>query len=176
MVLLPPEEGTRFIAETPHAEWLPPNGADRVQRPHCHWSPLNVVSTPFFSEEFPSTFEAMTVTLDRAVAALLEGEWILASQVPCMRLCLEEALVNAVRHGNQSDAARRVLVVMSSRGDECIIQVSDEGGGFRVDDVALPEGDQMGGRGICLIRHYMEHVTFDMAAHCLEMSFRRKAC
>ena len=51
-----------------------------------------------------------------------------------------------------------------------------EGGGFRVDDVALPESDQLGGRGICLIRHYMEHVTFDTAAHCLEMSFRRKAC
>lgn len=132
--------------------------------------------TPFFSEEFPSNFEDMTATLDRAVSALLEGDWILVSHIPCIRLCLEEALVNAVRHGNQGDASRRVLLVMSSRGDECVIQVSDEGDGFRVDDVALPEGDQMGGRGICLIRHYMEHVTFDSSAHCLEMSFRRKAC
>lgn len=134
------------------------------------------MSTSFFSEEFPSTFEAMTATLDRAVVALLEGDWILGEQVPCIRLCLEEALVNAVRHGNHSDASRRVLITMHARDDECVIKVRDEGGGFRVDDVALPESDQLGGRGICLIRHYMEHVTFDTAAHCLEMSFRRKAC
>ena len=137
---------------------------------------MRVLTTPFFSEEFPSTFEAMTATLDRAVASLLQGDWILGIHVPCIRLCLEEALVNAVRHGNQGDAARRVLLAMSARGEDCVIQVRDEGGGFRVDEVALPESDQMGGRGICLIRHYMEHVTYDTAAHCLEMSFRRKAC
>lgn len=145
-------------------------------RQHCHWSSLIVVNTPFFSEEFPSTFEAMTATLDRAVASLLEGDWIALPSVPCIRLCLEEALVNAVRHGNQGDANRRVRLVMEDRDDVCMIQVCDEGGGFQVDDVALPESDQMGGRGICLIRHYMEHVSFDTASHCLEMSFRRKSC
>lgn len=134
------------------------------------------MSTPFFSEEFPSTFEAMTATLDRAVDALLQGDWVLGDQVPCIRLCLEEALVNAVRHGNHSDANRRVSILMSKKGEQCVIRVSDEGGGFSVDDVALPEQEQMGGRGICLIRHFMEHVTFDKAAHCLEMSFRRKSC
>lgn len=118
----------------------------------------------------------MTATLDRAVAALLEGEWIQGCHIPCIRLCLEEALVNAVRHGNHGDARRTVSIQMAARGDECVIQVSDEGGGFRVDEVALPESDQLGGRGICLIRHYMEHVVFDTTAHCLEMSFRRKSC
>lgn len=131
---------------------------------------------PFFTEAFPSTFEAMTRTLDHAVGALLEGDWIQETHVPCIRLCLEEALVNAVRHGNHSDANRTVQLTMSSRDDQCIIQVCDEGGGFCVDQVELPESDQLGGRGICLIRHYMESVRFDTASHCLEMCFRRKAC
>lgn len=134
------------------------------------------MSRPFFEEEFPSTFDAMTRTLDNAVGALREGDWIQDTHVPCIRLCLEEALVNAVRHGNKSDASRRVHLTMSARGDQCVIQVCDEGGGFCVDQVALPESDQLGGRGICLIRHYMDNVRFDTAAHCLEMSFRRKAC
>jgi serine/threonine-protein kinase RsbW len=134
------------------------------------------VNRPFFKDAFPSTFEAMTRTLDHAVDALIEGDWIQDVHVPCIRLCLEEALVNAVRHGNNSDATRTVQLTMSARGDECIIQVCDEGGGFCVDQVELPESDQMGGRGICLIRHYMESVRFDTAAHCLEMCFRRKAC
>lgn len=134
------------------------------------------MSRPFFKEEFPSTFEAMTAVLDHAVDALFHDGWIQESHVPCTRLCLEEALVNAVRHGNNSEAGRRVTLTMLARGDECVIQVCDEGGGFCVDSVALPESDQLGGRGICLIRHFMDTVKFDTEAHCLEMSFRRKAC
>ena len=133
------------------------------------------MSTPFFHEEFPSTFEAMTLTLDRAVSSLLCEGWIQEDHEACTRLCLEEALVNAVRHGNHNNADRAVTVSLEADGDCCTIRVSDEGGGFRVDEVAFPELDQMGGRGICLIRHFMEHVKFDTQANCLEMSFRRKA-
>jgi serine/threonine-protein kinase RsbW len=133
------------------------------------------MSAPFFHEEFPSTFEAMTATLDRAVEALLQGGWIQASHEPCTRLCLEEALVNAVRHGNNNDADRSVTVSLADEGECCTIRVCDEGGGFSVDQVAFPEIDQMGGRGICLIRHFMEEVKFDTSANCLQMSFRRKA-
>jgi len=133
------------------------------------------LSRPFFKEEFPSTFEAMTAVLDNAVDSLANEGWIQGSHVPCTRLCLEEALVNAVRHGNNSEADRRVTLTMLARDDECVIQVCDEGGGFCVDNIALPESDQLGGRGICLIRHFMDTVKFDTVAHCLEMSFRRKA-
>lgn len=133
-----------------------------------------MANRPFFREEFPSTFEAMTATLDHAVEALLSEGWIQDTDVACIRLCLEEALVNAVRHGNNSDANRSVVLNMYSRDEDCVIRVSDEGGGFSLQEVALPECDQMGGRGICLIRHFMDDVNFDNAAHCLEMSFRRK--
>ena len=133
------------------------------------------MSTSFFHEEFPSTFEAMTDTLDRAVAAIRSEGWIQESHEACTRLCLEEALVNAVRHGNNNDADRAVTVSIGADGDSCIIRVCDEGGGFSVDQVAFPEMEQMGGRGICLIRHFMEGVRFDTDANCLEMSFRRKA-
>lgn len=133
------------------------------------------MSTPFFREEFPSTFEAMTETLDRAVASLLEEGWIQSQHEPCTRLCLEEALVNAVRHGNKNEADRTVTLSLVGEGDCCRIRVCDEGTGFRVDQVSYPELEQMGGRGICLIRHFMEQVRFDTGANCLEMSFRRKA-
>lgn len=132
------------------------------------------MNRPFFKEEFPSTFEYMTEVLDHAVDALLDDGWIQENHVPCTRLCLEEALVNAVRHGNHGQADRSVVLAMSERGDDCVIQVCDEGGGFCVDSVSEPECDQMGGRGICLIRHFMDAVKFDTAAHCLEMTFRRK--
>jgi len=54
--------------------------------------------------------------------------------------------------------------------------VRDEGEGFNAEDIELPDCEQLGGRGICLIRHFMDHVEFNEAEHCLEMRFSRKAC
>lgn len=135
---------------------------------------MSAVSKPFYSAEFPSTFEAMAPVLEEAVAALLRSGCISPNDEASTRLCLEEALVNAVRHGNQCKEERKVLLELTSSGNECIIRVKDEGEGFCPEAIHLPEAEQLGGRGICLIRHYMEHVRFNPAKNCLEMKFRRK--
>lgn len=133
------------------------------------------MNVEFFREEIPSTFEAMAATLDRAVEELLAREIISSEEVPCTRLCLEEALVNAIRHGNHCDAERRVRLEMISNGESYTIRVGDEGKGFHPEQVHLPECDQLGGRGICLMRHYMDQVFYNQRERCLEMKFRRKA-
>ena len=134
------------------------------------------MGVPFFQEEFHSTFDAMAEILDKAVDALRDGCWILPEQEACTRLCLEEALVNAVRHGNEGDKDRKVCLELEAQDDRCCIRVYDEGTGFLPERVDLPSADQLGGRGICLIRHYMDNVLFNQERHCLEMTLRRKAC
>ena len=156
-----------------------PDGRNRnaTNPPIGTWVPrlwVKCVSTAFFSEEFPSDFEAMTGVLDRAIQSLLTDGWILAESEAKTRLCLEEALVNAVRHGNQNDPERKVRLELLGSGDRCTIQVFDEGAGFAVTGVAQPTCEQMGGRGICLIRHYMDEVTYVQDKRCLEMKFRRQ--
>ncbi|MEM9568863.1 MAG: ATP-binding protein, partial [Cyanobacteria bacterium P01_E01_bin.34] len=47
-----------------------------------------------------------------------------------IRLGLQEALVNAVAHGNQLDPTKRVTVTVSSQAPLYKWIVSDEGGGF----------------------------------------------
>ena len=130
--------------------------------------------SPFFQEEFPSSLDAMGEALMRALASLQDGDWIEPDQAFYARLCLEEALLNAIMHGNRWDATRRVRLEMFGEGDICRIRVKDEGPGFSPDAVALPESDQEGGRGICLIRYCMEEVHFDPVERCLEMKMRRK--
>jgi len=129
----------------------------------------------FYEREFSSTFEEMSKVLDEAILALRERELIAEENEPCTRLCLEEALVNAVRHGNNLDASRLVKLEMAEEDGHCHIRVSDEGEGFQADEIELPEADQLGGRGICLIRHFMDHVEFCQSEGCLKMRFRRKA-
>lgn len=137
---------------------------------------INRVNKPFFREQLPSTFDAMAGVLDRAVNALIARSWITPKDEPCTRLCLEEALVNAIRHGNRCEAGRCVGVVMSEEGERCTIRICDEGTGFSPEEILMPAPEQLGGRGVCLIRHYMDKVTYNKQDHCLEMVFRRRPC
>lgn len=116
----------------------------------------------------------MPQVLGQALAALSERRWIGAGQEFFARLCLEEGMVNAVTHGNRCDCGRRVRLEMAEEGEMCHISIFDEGPGFNPDRVAPPDTVKSGGRGLCLIKHYMENVRFDEAGNCLEMWLRRR--
>ena len=133
------------------------------------------VSQPFFKETFSSSLDMMGEAIERALTALLDSDWIDEEQVFHARLCLEEALVNAIVHGNRSDPERVVRLEIWDEGESCRICVIDEGGGFSVDDVHLPDCHKMHGRGICLIRYCMDDVTYKANENCLEMTMRRKS-
>lgn len=132
------------------------------------------VQPAFFKESFPSDFEAMSQTLDRTVAALRGRGYVSDVNEACTRLCLEEALVNAVRHGNKCDASRTVTVELEDRGDACTIFVCDEGDGFSPDALQMPDTEALSGRGVCLIRHFMQNVCYNKARNCLEMHLSRR--
>jgi len=82
-----------------------------------------------------------------------------------VRLAVEEALANAIRHGNHADARKRVLVRYAVSDRQIDVHVSDEGKGFdpsRVPDPTAAENLQLpSGRGIMLMRAYMTKVEFN---------------
>jgi len=129
---------------------------------------------PFFKREFASCLEGMDEPRKSAVQALLDGGWIKPHQAFYARLCIEEALVNAVQHGNRCDPCRKVYIEMDAEGDECLICVRDEGQGFEPGGFEFPECHAARGRGLALIHHCMDHVEYDKTRRCLEMRFRRK--
>jgi serine/threonine-protein kinase RsbW len=82
-----------------------------------------------------------------------------------IKLALEEAMVNAIKHGNQLDKQKKVHVhykVTSSRFD---VRITDEGGGFDPGDVPDPTAvenlERPSGRGLMLMRHYMSEVCYN---------------
>jgi serine/threonine-protein kinase RsbW len=81
------------------------------------------------------------------------------------RLALEEALVNAIRHGNRGDISKWVDVRFRLVADQLLIQIEDQGRGFDPDglpDPRSPENlERAGGRGVFLIRHYMTWVQYN---------------
>ncbi len=81
-----------------------------------------------------------------------------------IRLSLEEALINAVKHGNKLDQSKKVLVRIEAVPEKVVIEVKDEGSGFDYRSIASPTSDEnvlkLSGRGVFLIRNFMDEVSF----------------
>ena len=90
-----------------------------------------------------------------------------------IRMALEEAIVNAIRHGNQLDPGKQVRVECHSSADKIWIKISDEGPGFNpcnVPDCTKAERlDVPSGRGILLMRNYMSLVEYNAAGNVVVM-------
>jgi serine/threonine-protein kinase RsbW len=57
-------------------------------------------------------------------------------------LGLNEALLNAIQHGNQSDPAKRVRVAYQVGPTQVAVEVEDEGPGFDPDQVSDPRAPE----------------------------------
>jgi serine/threonine-protein kinase RsbW len=83
----------------------------------------------------------------------------------CVKLGMEEALVNAIKHGNQMDRNKTVTVYVKMDDKAFEARVTDQGAGFDPDDVPDPTDienlERPCGRGLMLIRHYMTEVTYN---------------
>lgn len=94
-----------------------------------------------------------------------------------MRLALEEAVVNGIRHGNGSDPGKSVRVRYQVNATKVLAEVEDQGSGFNPDSVPdplAPENlESPSGRGIFLIRHYMTWVKFNDRGNCVSFCKER---
>jgi serine/threonine-protein kinase RsbW len=86
-----------------------------------------------------------------------------------IKLALEEALTNAVKHGNSNDASKQLVVRYSVDPRRTVIMVRDQGRGFtprRVPDPTSEENlERPYGRGIMLMHAYMTRVHFNTAGN-----------
>ena len=90
-----------------------------------------------------------------------------------IRLALEEAVINAIRHGNKFDPAKSITVSVEADADQTAITVTDEGSGFDPKSVPDPTTDENlekpCGRGIMLMRAYMDEVEFNARGNVVRM-------
>lgn len=81
-----------------------------------------------------------------------------------IKLSLEEALVNAIRHGNKLNPAKRVKVQANINSTEAEIIVEDQGPGFDRSKVPDPTAEEnltkCSGRGLLLMEAYMNTVEY----------------
>lgn len=97
---------------------------------------------------------------------------LLVAEVPYkwqaeLRLGLQEALVNAAKHGNKLDPSKIVIVRFSLADDHYWWAISDQGCGFstpcdcHIDGVPLPPPEAESGRGLCILKEIFDQVQWN---------------
>ncbi|MCW5776759.1 MAG: ATP-binding protein [Phycisphaeraceae bacterium] len=97
-----------------------------------------------------------------------------------LRLALEEAIINAFKHGHSGLPPDTTITVDYEVGPSRIfVAVEDQGPGFVPDAVPDPTLDENlelpSGRGLVLIRAYMTSVTYNERGNRVELVLERKA-
>jgi len=118
----------------------------------------------WYTLTIPSVTESIR-DVEEAVAELLEEAEFSENDIFAVRLALDEAMANAIKHGNLYDATKKVSVKYSLENNGIVIVVADEGKGFNYEDLPDPTApDRLelpSGRGLLLMYSYMDSVSFN---------------
>jgi serine/threonine-protein kinase RsbW len=75
-------------------------------------------------------------------------------------MAVRECMVNAVAHGNKYNTRKKVFFRLDGRADRLVIEVGDEGDGFRDEEIPDPLAQEnllkQSGRGLLLMRAFMD--------------------
>jgi len=137
----------------------------------------NDPARPWTEKVLPTQLEAIRDAEGDVMARLEEFAYNEDHQF-AIRLAFEEALVNAMKHGNHMDPARKVRLAYRV-SPQCIeIRIRDEGEGFDPGVVPDPTVDENlhrpCGRGIMLMRSYMDTVEYACCGKEVQMTKYRR--
>jgi serine/threonine-protein kinase RsbW len=139
--------------------------------------PAPDLGKPAFAREIPSDPALVTPLVVRVLEHLKEESLVDARGENRIALCLEEALQNAVVHGNKLRFQNRVQLRIHVGDDAWHCVVTDEGDGFDPRTLKDPLGPDAiwgeHGRGIYLISHYMDDVEYFDGGSTIVMTKKR---
>jgi len=113
------------------------------------------------------------VDVCKQILAKLKANQFCKDDIFAVHLTLEEAFLNAVKHGNKMDPTKTVKVDYSVDSEKVEISITDEGNGFEPDAVADPRFGkglfEPGGRGLLLMNSYMDTVEYNKRGNSVHM-------
>jgi serine/threonine-protein kinase RsbW len=127
---------------------------------------------------FGASNETKNEVLDAVLKALRDGGILPSPEEETRaRLCLDEALVNAVMHGCRYDAAKTIRVRAFVDDESWSVLVEDPGAGFREEDLPDPAAAENlleeSGRGVHLMCSMLDHVSYWRGGSALLLKHRR---
>ena len=122
--------------------------------------------------ELPSAISLMHIVLEYLLRRV-EKLGVVRSEQSNLYVALDEAFVNAVKHGNKYDAAKLIRVTAEVSKEEARFTIEDEGEGFDVHNIPDPLDPEnlfkTSGRGVLFIYNIMDEVKYNERGNRLTM-------
>jgi serine/threonine-protein kinase RsbW len=128
--------------------------------------------------EIPSLISLMHTILEYLIRRV-EKVGIIKSENSNLFIALDEAFVNAVKHGNKFDSEKMVRIAAEVSTKEARFTIEDEGEGFDVNSIPDPCDPEnlfkTSGRGVLIIHNVMDEVRYNQRGNRLTMVKRNEA-
>jgi serine/threonine-protein kinase RsbW len=126
--------------------------------------------------EVPSAISLMHIVLEYLMKRV-EKLGVVKSEQSNLFVALDEAFVNAVKHGNKFDAKKLVRIIAEVSAAEARFTIEDEGEGFDVNSIPDPLDPsnlfKTSGRGVLFIYNIMDEVKYNERGNRLTMIKKR---
>lgn len=126
--------------------------------------------------EFPSAISLMHSILNYLMKRV-EKMGIVDVEKSNLFVALDEAFVNAIKHGNKFDKDKIVRISAEISPKEARFMIEDEGDGFNVSEIPDPTNPEnlfkSSGRGVLFIHNIMDEVKYNDRGNRLTMVKRR---
>lgn len=107
------------------------------------------------------------------VASMMAHSGFTRRDIVGVRVALEEAVLNSFKHAYHNAPGKPVIIRHAIDRDQVRLEVEDQGSGFNpelVPDPTSPENwEHDSGRGIFLMRSYMNSVSFNDRGNCVTL-------
>jgi len=92
-------------------------------------------------------------------------------------ITLDEAVRNAIEHGNKFEFKKKVTISFSASKGELIFSVKDEGNGFQIDSIPDPTNIQIGldsdnGKGLFLMKQLSDDISTNKLGNEISLHFK----
>jgi serine/threonine-protein kinase RsbW len=115
-------------------------------------------------KSIPSDLELAHGLIEDLIQAMEKENWP-GGDMFHVQMAMEEAVVNAIEHGNKREVDKTVHLVLQVEKEEVRIRITDQGSGFDHRNVADPTEeeriDKPRGRGVLLIRELMTEAHYN---------------
>jgi serine/threonine-protein kinase RsbW len=122
--------------------------------------------------EVPTAVILMDVIVEYLVTRV-EKIGVTSEEESNLRVALSEAFVNAVKHGNKYDPGKAIHVSADISAREARFTIEDEGEGFDASQIPDPRDSanlfKPSGRGVLIIQHLMDEVSYSERGNRLTM-------
>ena len=131
-----------------------------------------------YDKILPSDLDLGHAAIEELIAALEGAGWE-GMDLFRIQMAIEEAVVNAIEHGNKRQIEKKVRLLFHVTSEKTTLEITDEGPGFDHRNVADPTTDELlekpRGRGVMLIRELMNEAFYNEVGNQVTMIKFRSA-